>query len=166
MQVIHDLKSDRNAQRVMKQLEPYVNVFKEGQNIYYLNKKGRLRVDCEKVRKKTHNVNHYLMRNDLYIQLGMPPTWRNEIRIKNGDIIVVTDAIFKTDRDNIVEIDNTQTMRKNRIKIEKYRRLIERNAFKKPPNIYWVTTTDNRKRKLTELCEGLRVYVYLQKDFK
>ncbi len=49
---IHDLKSDRNAQRVLKQMEQYLNHFRDGQHIYYLNNNGRKRVDCEKVSKE------------------------------------------------------------------------------------------------------------------
>ncbi|RDY70339.1 hypothetical protein DXT76_13825, partial [Halobacillus trueperi] len=51
LQLLHDLKSDRNAQHVLKQMSPFLNTFKDGQNIYYLNNKGRARVECEKVRK-------------------------------------------------------------------------------------------------------------------
>src|SRR5699024_4271562 len=52
-QKLHDLKSIRNAYRVIKQLEPYVNVFKDnGTNVYYLNKVGREYVNSSKERTK------------------------------------------------------------------------------------------------------------------
>src|SRR5690625_343054 len=170
LQKLHDLKSDRNAYRVMKQLDPYLNHFYEGQNIYYLNSKGREVVSSEKVRKKITNVDHYLMRNDLYIELGCPGTWKNEIKIisrsKKGDVTVVSDAHFtNSNRHSIVEIDNTQKMNKNRVKIDNYRRLIERNAFGGMPELIWVTSTEYRKRKLLELCDGLDVKVFLNTDF-
>ncbi len=87
------------------------------------------------------------------------------MRIKNNEIKLVCDALFAQDqRYNLVEIDHTQTMKKNEKKIEKYRRLIERNAFKGMPKIIWVTTTEYRRKKLLELCEGLDVDVYLNTD--
>src|SRR5690625_4848732 len=130
----HDLKSDRNAYKDNKKLDTYLNHFYEGQNIYYLNSKGREVVSSEKVRKKITNVDHYLMRNDLYIELGCPGTWKNEIKIisrsKKGDVTVVSDAHFtNSNRHSIVEIDNTQKMNKNRVNIDNYRRLVERNHF-------------------------------------
>lgn len=166
IQIMHELGGERNAQRIMKRLEPYVSVMKQGQHIYYLNANGRDIVACEKVRKKLTDVTHYLMRNDLYIQAGQPDTWKNEIRIKNGDVKVVADALYKTDRYNIVEIDHTQKMNKNMKKLERYRELIKRNAFKGQPRVIWVTTTEYRQERLRELCKGLDAFVYLHKDFK
>lgn len=171
LQRMHNLKSDRNAQRVLKNMENYLNVFRDGQNIYYLNKKGRERVESDKIIKKTHNVNHYIMRNELYIQFGQPKTWRNEIRIINqnnhGKLIVVADALFEANNQTyIIEVDNTQSMKNNRTKIEKYRRLIERNAFGGMPFMIWITTTEYRRKKLLELCDGLNIKVFLPTDFK
>lgn len=55
-------------------------------------------------------------------------------------------------------------MKKNKVKIDKYRRLIERNSFKGMPKLYWVTTTEYRRQSLLELCEGLDVTVYLDSE--
>ncbi len=169
--MLHDLKSDRNAQRVLKEMEKYLSSFYDGQNIYYLNKEGRERVNSDVVRKKSHNVNHYLMRNDVYINFGCPSTWKNEIRFISqkgkSKIIVVCDATFeKNNKTYLVEIDNTQTMKKNRTKVDKYRRMIERNVFGGMPTLIWVTTTKYRQDALLELCGGLDVQVYLTTDFK
>jgi len=169
LQTMHDLKSERNTLRVMKQIDPYVSVFRDGENIYYLNKEGRNRTNANKVRKRTTTVNHYLMRNDLYIYLNCPVTWKNEIRIiskGNEKITAVCDAMFQTDHYCLVEVDHTQTMKKNRTKIKKYRRLIERNVFKGMPTLYWVTITEHRKKVLEELCEGLNCKVFLHHDLK
>lgn len=169
LQQLHDLKSNRNAYRVLKQLEPYLNTFKDdGINVYYLNKKGREAVNCSKVRKKTTTVQHYLMRNNLYIQLGKPNSWRNEIRMKyesgNDKITIVADAHYSTNKHHLIEIDNVQKMNKNRIKIEKYRRLIEKGAFKGMPELIWVTNTPYRQELLQELCDGLDCKIYLKGD--
>lgn len=169
--MLHDLKSDRNAQRILKEMERYLSSFYDGQNIYYLNKEGRDRVNSDIIRKKTHNVNHYIMRNDIYIGYGCPSDWRNEIRFisqkGNNKITAVCDATFeKNNKTYLVEIDNTQTMKKNRTKVEKYRRMTERNVFHGMPKLVWVTTTKYRQNNLSELCEGLDVDVFLNTDFK
>jgi hypothetical protein len=157
----------------MKGLEDYVNVVKRGENIYYLNAKGREIVNCNKVRKHTGNVEHYIMRNYLFIACGKPSSWKNEIRIKNGStksdtITIVPDAMFeKKGFWHVVEVDNTQTMQVNQTKAKKYRELVERKAFgEKPPIFLWVTTTPFRKKKLLDLFKGLKVFVYTIDDFK
>lgn len=171
IQRIHDLKSDRNAQRVLKNMEEYLNVIKDTESIYYLNAKGRELVGCDKVRKRTGNVSHYIMRNYLYIAFRCPSTWRNEIRIKSGKtkkdtITCVADALFKQgDAYCIVEVDNTQSMKRNQKKIEKYRELRQRGAFgMMAPIFIWITTTEYRKKELLELHKGLNVHVYTLSD--
>ncbi len=171
LQAIHNLKSDRNAQRVLKEIEG-VSVTRHGENVYFLNAKGRELTNCEKVRKHTSNVEHYIMRNQLFIEYGQPASWETEIRIRNGsnkanEIIVVADAIFERNkRQYIVEVDNQQKMIVNKKKINKYRQLVERKAFGiKSPIFLWVTTTEYRRKQLSKLCEGLEVYIYTLDDF-
>ena len=168
LQLLHDLKSYRNAHKVINQLYDYTNVFKDNTtNIYYLNKRGREYVNATKIRRKITTAAHYIMRNNLYIFLRRPANWSNEIRIKYRDITVVTDAHYTIgDKHYIVEVDNKQTMKKNAAKIEKYRRLIEHGIFKGMPKLIWVTTTDYRKSCLYELCDGLDVDVYLSHEIK
>src|SRR5690625_7694709 len=118
----------------MKQLDPYLNHFYEGQNIYYLNSKGREVVSSEKVRKKITNVDHYLMRNDLYIELGCPGTWKNEIKIisrsKKGDVTVVSDSHFtNSNRHSIVVIDIYQKLNNKHIILYNIRRYIILKPF-------------------------------------
>lgn len=143
-------------------MEHYLSYFRDGEKIYYLNKEGRERVNCNKVRKKVAQVQHYLMRNELYLHLGQPVTWKNEMRVGYKDLaFVVTDALFQ--RNNVyhvVEIDHLQKMSKNRIKIEKYQKIRQRLSFK----MIWVTTTDYRRKQLEKLCEGLDVQIYTISD--
>lgn len=168
--------SERYAYKVMSRLKPYVSSFTdEGVNIYYLNKHGREFTQSEKVRRRLTTAAHYMMRADMYLHLGCPESWKNEVRIsylydkhdpKSRKIMVVADAHYIT-RDHthcVVEIDNSQKMQQNRIKIEKYRRLIEKGVFKGMPLIIWVTTTPYRQKLLTELCEGLNTQIYLRGD--
>lgn len=171
LQQIHNLKSIGNAQRILRDMCPYLHSFHDGQNIYYLNKTGREYVNCDVIRKRTTTVAHYIMRNDLYIHSDRPADWKNEIRIISGEgnkkITIVADVHFmEGKKHHIVEIDHMQDMNKNKAKIDKYRRLIERNAFKGMPRLIWVTTTDYRRERLLELCDGLDVKVFLNTDFK
>lgn len=172
IQRLHDLKGDRNAYRILQRLEPYINYFHDGHRVYYLSKEGREKIGCRVVRHKITTADHYLMRNDLYIHLSQPESWRNEIKMiseegTKHEIVVVADAHYMVgNKHHIIEIDNTQKMKKNKIKIDKYRRLIQRNSFKGMPKLIWVTTSDYRRNALLDLCEGLEVEVYLHSDLK
>lgn len=154
-------------------MEEYLSVFRDGENVYYLNNKGKSIVNCEKIRKKTGNVHHYIMRNYLYIAFGCPFTWENEIRFKSmgktkkDTITCVADAIFKEgDRFVIIEVDNTQTMKKNQLKIEKYRMLKDRGTFGMiAPKFIWITKTDYRRTELMNLSKGLQTQVFTLSDF-
>lgn len=164
LQRMHRLGSDRNARRVLQDMEEYLSYFRDGEKIYYLNKNGRERVQCSKVRKKSVQVQHYLMRNELFLTLGQPSTWKNEVKFGFKDTaVVIADALFKKDNMyHAVEVDHAQKMIKNRAKIEKYRKIRERVAFK----LIWITTTDYRRKQLADLCEGLDVTIYTISDLK
>lgn len=172
-----------NTYRVLRQLRPYLNEFRDGlEKVYYLNKKGQELMDCKKDRKRLTTARHYIMRNDLYLFLGQPEGWENEVRLKYEyklkqrtkagyafkpqKIVVVADAYYITDNDtyHIIEIDHLQKMNQNRVKIDKYRRLIEKGVFKAPPEFIWVTTTAYRQQALQELCDGLQTNIYLGSD--
>lgn len=171
---LHGLKSTRNTLRIMKQMEEYVTSFRDGENIYYLNTNGRARVNCNKVRKKTPYVVHYLIRNDLYLALNAPATWRTEVRItskgktKEDTVTIQPDAIFERNkRLFIVEVDNLQSMQNNSSKIKTYRILLQRKAFGETTPIFiWVTNNEYRRKRLLELNKGLECTVYTQGSLK
>lgn len=167
LQKMHTLKSDRNASKVMKELSDYVSSFRDGENIYYLNKEGRERVNSEKVLKKTTQARHYIMRNSLYIAYGYPSTWKNEMKLEVPEQVkVIADALFiKDNRYHIVEVDHTQKMIKNKAKIERYRKLISLGVFQVQPQFVWITTTELRRKQLLKLSEGLSVQVFTVRDF-
>jgi len=168
IQRLHRLKSDRNANRVLKDMARYLNTVRLDENVYYLNVEGRERVECQRVLTKTHQVEHYLMRNSLYIEKGCPSTWQNEVKLSvPGEVSIVADALFvMAGFYNIVEVDHKQKMSVNRQKIAKYRRLIELGVFEKVPKFLWVTTTEYRRKQLLKLSEGLNVKIYLANEFK
>ena len=164
LQRLHRLGSDRNAQRILKEMEKYLFCFREKENIYYLSKEGRERVGCEVIRKKTQQVNHYLMRNDLYIFYGCPTTWKNEAKMKLKDFIIQPDAVFDKEKIlHFVEVDHTQSMNVNKKKIDIYKEMYKINSSFR---LVWVTVTDFRKKKLAELCKGLDCMVYTALDIK
>jgi hypothetical protein len=163
IQRIHRLGTARNANKVMHALRDYLSSFRDGETVYYLNRAGRERIGSAKVRKKTLQARHYLMRNELYLALRQPASWQNEIQIdlKSKRIRIITDALYvERGRDHYVEIDHTQKMSVNRAKMVKYRALIESGAVKPTPRLVWVTTTEHRRCRLTELCRGLDAKIY------
>ncbi|WEA46781.1 replication-relaxation family protein [Priestia aryabhattai] len=167
IQTLHNLGSDRNAQKFLKSIDKYVHSFREGENVYYLSKEGRERVECNKVRKKTIQARHYLMRNSLYIAYGCPSTWENEVALEvEGYTKIICDANFEDNgRDHIIEVDYTQKMSVNKNKIEKYRILSQLGVFETPPMFIWMTTTEYRRKQLLKMCEGLDAQVFIITDF-
>jgi hypothetical protein len=164
LQRMHRLGSDRNARKVLQNMEEYISSFRDGEKIYYLNQEGRDRVQCEKVRKKTIQARHYLMRNELFIKFGHPSSWKNEVRFGyEGTAIIIADAIFKKDGIyHVVEVDHTQKMSKNRTKIERYKKIREKGVI----NLVWITTTEYRRKQLQKLCDGLEAQIFTFKDLK
>jgi hypothetical protein len=169
LQVLHGLGSIRNASRVMHDLSEYVSSFRDGENIYYLNKAGRERVNSKKIMKKSTQARHYIMRNSIYIAYGTPSTWKNEIKLGFKEVknaTVICDALFVKDKIyHVVEVDHTQKMTKNKSKVDRYRKLIEYGLFDKPPKFIWITTTELRRKQIKELCKGLDVQVFTVNDF-
>lgn len=153
----------------MHDLSEYVSSFRDGENIYYLNKAGRERVNSKKIMKKSTQARHYIMRNSIYIAYGTPSTWKNEIKLGFKEVknaTVICDALFVKDKIyHVVEVDHTQKMTKNKSKVDRYRKLIEYGLFDKPPKFIWITTTELRRKQIKELCKGLDVQVFTVNDF-
>jgi hypothetical protein len=144
-----------------------LSTFKDGENIYYLNASGRERIGCKTVRKKTLQARHYIMRNELYLALNRPMTWKNEKKftVKTLGVELVCDARYKNgDKYTFIEVDHTQRMNKNRVKIQKYRKLC--GALKVQPELIWITTTEHRRKRLEKLCEGISTRVFTIEDLR
>ena len=164
------LGTDRNANKVLYRLSDYLTSISNGyQSIYYLNKKGRDYVDCEKIRKKGGHVQHVVMRNDLWLHFNCPNDWRNEIKISNQKISIVVDSVFTLNGFyHFLEVDNLQSMKENRAKINRYKDLLESliKQFGYYPTFVWLTTTEHRRKQLEKACGGLKVKVYTLDDIK
>lgn len=173
LQKIHRLGTKRNANRILKDLSPFLSNFREddSSSIYYLNSEGREYVNSQKERKKNKFVGHVVMRNDFYIYTGYPHEWKNEMRLKDGEYTVICDAWFKKDGlYRILEVDSTQKMKVNRSKIEQYKGLFKNGAIREYlgyfPKIIWLTTTELRRKQLKELCVGLPCEIFTIQDIQ
>lgn len=164
----------RHTNRILSGLSDYLMSIREGyQTIYYLSKKGKDYVDCEKIRKKGGHVLHTVMRNDLWLYFERPRDWKNEIKVSDGRETVIVDAMFTDDweRRHFLEVDNTQTMIENRRKIKRYNELFNNGSIEEKlghfPTIVWLTTTEHRRKQLKDACEELPVVmVFTINDIK
>ncbi|MBY0122123.1 replication-relaxation family protein [Bacillus sp. S/N-304-OC-R1] len=165
LQKLHDLGQTRNAQRILSNMKEFISHFNEDRKkIYYLNANGREIVQADKIRKKTPQVNHYLMRNDLYISMGRPSSWKNEVKVSVNDITLVADAAYIYNKlHHFIEIDYKQSMSKNIQKIRKYKKL---STYNPQFVLVWVTTTPYRKKRLEQLCDGLMFKTYLWEELQ
>lgn len=164
IQRLHGLKSNRNAQRVLYEMKDLLNVEYDGENIYYLNAKGRERVADNKKRRKLTTYQHYIMRNYIYIAFQRPATWKNEIKISHKGTTCIADATFEQHKQlHIVEVDHIQDMYQNIRKIERYQALINSGGLKDPKFI-WITTTDYRKKELLKMNVSLNARVFVLND--
>lgn len=142
------------------------------QSIYYLSKEGRDYVGCQKIRKKGGHVYHTIMRNEFWLFYGCPPDWRSEIKVSDGTTTVIADAMFmKALRHHFLEVDNTQSMKENRIKIERYNALAKNGLIADTlghfPTVVWLTTSELRRKQLLEACKTLSsVKVYTLAEIK
>ncbi|MBG9503700.1 hypothetical protein ABE44_32980, partial [Bacillus thuringiensis] len=76
---MHCLGSIRNANRILKELRSYCHVTSHNREyVYYLNKKGMALLGIQaKERKKKHQLEHILLRNEAWMWLDFPD-WKTE----------------------------------------------------------------------------------------
>jgi len=163
LQIAESLGGDRNAQRILRRMEKdrTLSVMRREQKIYYLSNRGKERIGSNQSKLERNKIEHTLMRNDLFIKLGMPPRWKKEVPIMKGsEILLIADAVYKNGSEyHFVEIDNAQTMRTNYDKIKKYKEL-SRILYKQNQRhltLIWYSKSDIRKEKLRKACEKQRV---------
>ncbi|MCD5324808.1 MULTISPECIES: replication-relaxation family protein [Pontibacillus] len=166
LQVINNLGGDRNANRILANMEDdgSIKSLRMDQKIYYVAHKGKEKIGSGKALKDKAHLAHTLMRNDLYIYLGTPKGWKNEASVDfpyNGEeTTLVSDASFiKNHNHHFIEIDNTQTMKTNREKIDRYRvlfNLIKEN-YDSIPVLIWYTVSSRRQNALEDYCNQLKI---------
>jgi Replication-relaxation len=174
---INHLGTVRNANRIMREMQPYVSSFRDGYDtIYYLNREGREFIGASIIRKRTPQAIHHIMKNQFFIFTGMPNEWKNEQKITDGQKVnLVCDALFKKNglsMYSFLEVDHQQKMAENRNKVEKYKRINESGIFQNHrkygyfPKLIWLTTNEYRKKKLFEMCKELPCEVYTLDDIR
>lgn len=170
LQAIHRLGSNRNASRVLKNMEQYLNHFQDREMVYYLNKKGRELVGSTKIINKTLQFHHTLMRNDIYIHYNCPKQWRNEYTIVYPPHKIIADAVFRADgKDYFLEVDHLQKMGANKEKINLYKGFKESQLWQNRnngmfPTLLYYTSSESRRNPLLELGNGLDFVVFTKKD--
>ncbi|MET3699498.1 protein involved in plasmid replication-relaxation [Bacillus oleivorans] len=182
IQEIHRLGKRPNTLRILKEMEPYLHKkpFHErnGEHVYYLNSLGRDVIGSTKERKWSAEViEHYLMRNDFYINLGMPSTFEIEreivLELREGlsyrEEVIRCDALYK--REGVyyfLEVDRTQSMSENKKKIERYKKASEviNKKFKQAPVVVFYTASKLRKINIEKYLTktGLKYEVYSKED--
>ncbi|MGN7470519.1 replication-relaxation family protein [Brevibacillus sp. SAFN-007a] len=173
LQRLHRLGGDRNAQKVLKRMEECLYSFREeGYGaVYYLNQIGRQMIGSQKVVRRTLQTRHTLMRNDFFFYAGCPASWKNEMKVTDGKATLVTDALFiKDKRYHFLEVDNTQSMAENGLKVKKYREMFERGVFQLEfgyfPALHVVTVSRSRVKRFVEMCQGMPARVYCIEDIR
>lgn len=165
-----NLGSIRNTNYVINSLRNYLSRIRNGyETIYYLNSLGRLYVGCDKVRKKNSRVEHTIMRNEFWLFYKCPADWKNEVKISDGTTTIIVDGMFSRNGFKyFLEVDNLQTMKENRDKIKRYKKLMVGivESFGYYPTLVWLTTTEHRRKQLEEACDGLKCKVYTMGDIK
>lgn len=186
LQEIHDLKSYRNACRIITtHLRPYIiETYFQKEKVMYLNKKGRELIGSEKDMQINHYTIHSLLRNEVYIYFKCPYDWQNEYPLETdlkalnsfeisfsiGTLTnkkkVISDAVFtRNGYTHLIEVDNERKMMDNHKKIETYREILP--TFKdKNPILYFFTKTESRKAKLKEWLKGLHHEVFTFDEIK
>lgn len=159
-----NLGKKRNTNRILHNLSSYLSSIRYGyETIYYLNNLGRLYVDCDKIRKKGSHVHHTIMRNEFWLFYKCPRDWKNEVKINDGTTSIIVDGMFSRNGfQHFLEVDNLQTMKENREKIERYKVLMP-SVVKQLgyyPTLVWLTTTELRRQQLEASRGGLKVKVY------
>ncbi|MFD1416789.1 replication-relaxation family protein [Oceanobacillus jeddahense] len=167
LQVINQLGGDRNAQRILSRMEKdkLLLAARMEKKIYYLSNKGKQIIGSGQGKLNRKEITHVLMRNDLYIKLGMPSDWKKERPVKWGENKLIPDATFrKAGEYHFIEIDNQQTMATNIEKIKKYKDLsyIIFQQYNHRPTVIWSASSELRKKKLKDLCEqhGLKFQIH------
>jgi len=164
LQIIEGLGGDRNASRILRRMEDdgHILSIRMERKVYYLSKRGSERVGGHKMDLKRSQIEHSLMRNDLYIRLGQPKNWRKEVPIKfNGeDNFLIPDAMFNEDNSfYFVEVDYKQSMNVNIDKIKRYSRLFKAlyREYESHPTLIWRIHSAAKERRLSDQCRNNKI---------
>ncbi|WP_272031236.1 replication-relaxation family protein [Oceanobacillus kimchii] len=161
LQEICALGGTRNTNRILARIESdgYLRSFRRQQKVYVLSKKGREVIGSDR-KVSSGYLEHALIRNDIYLALGMPTDWRIEAPVTytgkyNRKYRIIPDVITTVkSRLMFIEVDRAQRIQENRKKIELYADLqarYYRKTMKSPPAVRFYTVSDVRAEKLRRI---------------
>lgn len=164
---LHDLKGKRNAEITLQRMEKegYIRSFRvDRQKVFYLSKKGRHEIGGAAVRRKTLAIDHFLLRNDVYLKFR-PPRWKNEPLIKVSGQEIRPDALFATKdgRQFLLEVDITRSMKDNRDKIQAYKKL-KKGLGDRFPVVMFATISEFRRSELKRILSEIGGIVLTERD--
>lgn len=169
---LHDLKTTRNALRIIGDMSDYLNGTKLGEMVFTLSDEGRRIVGSEKELDSRMKIQTVVMRNEVYIEF-LPSVWEpeKEITWANGKKSVTCEAYMETKTmPFFVELDANRIMNANYRQINRYAELKDSGVWKtedgKFPCLLFLTISDYRMKKIKEACEsaGLEHRVMLLDD--
>lgn len=167
LQIVNGLGGDRNAQRILQRMEKegLIKSVRYETKVYYISNKGKQQIGGNKKELNKSQIVHCLMRNDLFIKLGMPKGWIKEQPITWDGKRLIPDATYKnTGEFHFVEIDHRQVMATNVEKIKKYKDLSNLIAmnYNHKPTVIWYSLSETRKKRLKAECEkaGIKFIIY------
>jgi Replication-relaxation len=174
LQHMFDLGSKRNANRVLQGIREYTNTKRVSEDVYYLNKRGAELVGGEATIRANSNIEHIVMRNDIYIFYHYPHDWKVEAKTRwkedGKEYSIVSDARFTYhEQTYFVEVDIQQKMVENKRKVEKYARLFRFMQRKQIGDsvLLWYTVSEVKKKQLEKWCKeyGVPYEVLCKRDF-
>ncbi|MFD1957149.1 replication-relaxation family protein [Paenibacillus thailandensis] len=165
IQRLHNLGGRRNTTRILSDMGEFLSSFREGETVWYLNARGRKEIGSQTQRRRTLHVQHTVIRNEVYIAYR-PEQWRVEYTVKWDDKTIIADALFRVKVGGpytFLEVDVTQATTQNERKIALYRGLCDTGRWQARngpfPEILYVTVSEHRRKRLTELLAGMNARV-------
>lgn len=153
LRVIHNLKSYKNAHRILHRMEvdKWIESHRCEKKVYFLSNKGKERIGVYTDTKKRGGYEHILMKNDFFIHMGQPSGWTTGVEMDAGGKNLIPDAMYK--REGVVyfvEVDYAQSMKNNKEKIARYSLLFESitRDYGRPPMLLYYTASEQRKIRL------------------
>ncbi|AIW03661.1 replication initiation protein [Bacillus phage Pascal] len=177
LQKIVGVYNVRTMNDILSSMGTYLNHTRMMENVYYLSKQGRELIGSTNIVKKTSQLEHKIMRNDMYIYYDYPTTWEPEkpFIITDGKTRektkIIADAFFKMDNAHyFIEVDCQQKMIANYRKIDQYAKLFPmyEQKYKVSCMLIFYTNSEFRQKKLTQYAEknGVEIGVLSRRDLE
>jgi len=177
LQKIVGVHNVRTMNDILSSMGTYLNHTRMMENVYYLSKQGREFIGSNTIVKKTSQLEHKVMRNDMFIYYDYPTTWEQEKPFTFTDgktrekTKIIADAFFTMDNAHyFIEVDCQQKMIANYRKIDQYAKLFP--AYERKYNVdcmlVFYTNSEFRQKKLIQYAEknGVVIGVLTRRDLE